>query len=244
MAEVIADNRKMLGVFEALGFELTRELAGGEVEVTFPIARTERFEERVSERDHVAVTASLRPFFEPESVAVVGASRRRGTIGGELFRNIVESDFLGAAYPVNREGVPGAGVRGYRSIGEIPDPVDLVVICVPAGAVLAAAEEALRAHVRALVVITAGFAETGSEGVERQERLLGLVRAHGARLIGPNCLGIAVPGRGLDATFASRSAAPVKRPVSTLSATRRPCSMCSAAYTSPMPPFPSTRSIR
>ena len=208
VAEVVADNRKMLGVFAALGFELTRELEGGEVEVIFPIARTELFEERVSERDHVAVTASLRPFFEPDSVAVVGASRRRGTIGGELFRNIVEADFLGAAYPVNREGVPVAGVRGYRSIAEIPDPVDLAVICVPANAVLAAADEALRARVRALVVISAGFAETGTEGVERQERLLELVRAHGARLIGPNCLGIAVPGRGLDATFASRSAEP------------------------------------
>ncbi|HEY7178011.1 MAG TPA: GNAT family N-acetyltransferase [Gaiella sp.] len=208
VAEVVADNRKMLGVFEALGFELTRELAGGEVEVTFPIARTARFEERVSERDHVAVTASLRPFFEPGGVAVVGASRRRGTIGGELFRNILEADFAGAAYPVNRDGVPVAGVRGYRSIAEIPDQVDLAVISVPAAAVLDAAEEALRAHVRALLVISAGFAETGSEGFERQERLLALVRAHGARLIGPNCLGIAVPGRGLDATFASRSASP------------------------------------
>jgi acetate---CoA ligase (ADP-forming) len=208
VAEVVANNRKMLGVFEALGFELTRELAGGEVEVTFPIARTELYEERVSERDHVAVTASLRPFFEPESVAVIGASRRRGTIGGELFRNILESDFVGAAYPVNRDGVPVAGVRGYRTITEIPDPVDLAVICVPASAVLAAAEDALRVGVRALIVISAGFAETGSEGLDRQERLLELVRAHGARLIGPNCLGIAVPGRGLDATFASRSAEP------------------------------------
>jgi acetate---CoA ligase (ADP-forming) len=208
VAEVVADNRKMLGVFEALGFELTRELAGGEVEVIFPITRTEHFDERVSERDHVAVTASLRPFFEPASVAVVGASRRRGTIGGELFRNIVQADFVGAAYPVNRDGAPVAGVRGYRSIAEIPDPVDLAVLCVPASIVLDAAEEALTARVRALVVITAGFAETGSEGADRQERLLALVRAHGARLIGPNCLGIAVPGRGLDATFASRRSAP------------------------------------
>ncbi|HTK24509.1 MAG TPA: GNAT family N-acetyltransferase [Gaiella sp.] len=208
VAEVVADNRKMLGVFESLGFELTRELEGGEVEVAFPIERTEHFEERVSERDHVAVTASLEPFFEPATVAVVGASRRRGTIGGELFRNILEADFVGAAYPVNRDGVPVAGVRGYRSIAEVPEPVDLAVLCVPATAVLEVAEEALHARVRALLVISAGFAETGSEGAERQERLLALVRAHGARLIGPNCLGIAVPGRGLDATFASRSSPP------------------------------------
>jgi acetyl coenzyme A synthetase (ADP forming)-like protein len=207
VAEVLADNRGMLGVFEALGFELTRELAGGAVEITFPIARTERFEERLAERDHVAVTASLRPFFEPRSVAVIGASRRKGTIGGELFRNIIGGDFAGAAYPVNRDGASVAGVRGYRAIDEIPDPVDLVVICVPAAGVVEAAEQALRHGVRALVVISAGFAETGSDGVERQERLLALVRAHGARLIGPNCLGIAVAGPGLNATFASRSAA-------------------------------------
>jgi acetyl coenzyme A synthetase (ADP forming)-like protein len=208
VAEVLPDNRRMLGVFSALGFELTRELSGGELEITFPIARTERFEERLAERDHVAVTASLRPFFEARSVAVIGASRRRGTIGGELFRNVIEADFAGAAYPVNRDGASVAGVRGYRSIAEIPDPVDLAVICVPAAGVVEAAEDALRHGVRALVVISAGFAETGSEGIDRQERLLALVRAHGARLIGPNCLGISVAGTSLNATFASRSTPP------------------------------------
>ena len=208
VAEVLPDNRRMLGVFEALGFELTRELAGGEVEITFPIARTERFEELLAERDHVAVTASLRPFFEPRSVAVIGASRRRGTIGGELFRNVIEADFQGAAYPVNRDGASVAGVRGYRSVDEIPDPVDVAVVCVPAAGVIEAAEQALARNIRALVVISAGFAETGSDGIDRQERLLALVRAHGARLIGPNCLGISVAGPSLNATFASRSAPP------------------------------------
>ncbi|MGH3079359.1 MAG: GNAT family N-acetyltransferase [Gaiellaceae bacterium] len=208
VAEVLADNRDMLGVFEGLGFELTRELAGGEIEIQFPIARTERYEARQDERDHVAVTASLRPFFEPRSVAVVGASRRRGSIGGELFRNILEADFAGIAYPVNRDGSPVAGVRGYRSVAEIPDEVDLAVISVPAGAVLESAADALRKGVRALVVISAGFAEVGAEGLERQEELLALVRAHGARLIGPNCLGISVAGPSLNATFASRAAPP------------------------------------
>jgi acetyl coenzyme A synthetase (ADP forming)-like protein len=208
VAEVLPDNRDMLGVFEALGFELTRQLAGGEVEIQFPIAHTERYEARVDERDHVAVTASLRPFFEPRSVAVVGASRRRGSIGGELFRNVLDADFTGAAYPVNRDGSPVAGVRGYRSIADIADDIDLAVICVPAGSVLEAAEEALRKGVRALVVISAGFAETGTEGAERQERLLALVRAYGARLIGPNCLGITVARPSLNATFAGRAAPP------------------------------------
>jgi acetyl coenzyme A synthetase (ADP forming)-like protein len=206
LAEVLPRNRDMLGVFEAVGFELSRELESGAVEVQFPIAATEHYESRVAERDHLAVVASLTPFFEPRSVAVVGASRRRGSIGGELFRNVLEGDFAGAAYPVNRDGDPVAGVRGYRAIDEIPDTVDLAVICLPAPAVLEAAESALRSGVRALVVISAGFAEVGSEGVERQDRLLALVRSHGARLIGPNCLGIAAAGPSLNATFAARSA--------------------------------------
>ena len=206
VAEVLPGNREMLGVFEAVGFELTRELEGGEVEVRFPIASTETYELRVAERDHTAVTASLRPFFEPRSVAVVGASRRRGSIGGELFRNILEGDFAGAAYPVNRDGTPVAGVRAYRSIAEIPETVDVAVISLPGAAVIAAADEVLRAGTRALVVISAGFAETGREGAERQEELLALVRSHGARLIGPNCLGIAAAGPSLNATFAARGA--------------------------------------
>jgi acetyl coenzyme A synthetase (ADP forming)-like protein len=203
---VLPDNQNMLAVFEAAGFELTRELAGGEIEVQFPIAPTETYRERVEERDHAAVTASLRPFFEPASVAVIGASRRRGSIGGELFRNILAGDFTGAAYPVNRDGEAVAGVRAYSSVEGIPDPIDLVVICLPAAAVLDAAEQALRTGVRALVVISAGFAEVGRQGAERQERLLALVRAHGARLIGPNCLGIASAARSLNATFAARLA--------------------------------------
>ena len=206
VAEVLPRNRQMLGVFEAVGFELARELQGGELEVQFPIAATDQYEARVAERDHGAVTASLRPFFEARSVAVMGASRRRGSIGGELFRNILAGDYTGAAYPVNRDGEPVAGVRAYTSVEDLPETVDVAVIALPGAAVLEAAEQALRAGVRALVVISAGFAEVGAEGLERQERLLALVRAHGARLIGPNCLGIAVAGPSLNATFAARSA--------------------------------------
>jgi acetate---CoA ligase (ADP-forming) len=208
VAEVMAENADMLKVFEAAGFETRRRLEGGEIEVQFPIAPTESYRAAVDERDHVSVVASLRPFFEPRSVAVIGASSRRGSIGGELFRNVLAADFAGVAYPVNARGEPVAGVRAYRSIEEIPDPVDLAVLALPAAAVLDAAEQALERGVRALVVITAGFAEIGREGEERQRRLLELARAHGARLIGPNCLGIAVSGPRLNATFAGRSAPP------------------------------------
>ena len=208
VAEVMAENQAMLSVFTGAGFDVVRELEHGEVEVSFPITATEAFQERVEERDHVAVAASLQPFFEPSSVAVIGASRRRGSIGGELFRNVLEADFDGTAYPVNRGGEPVAGVRGYESISEIPDAVELAVICVPGPRVLEAAEQALDKGVRALCVISSGFAETGAAGVERQEQLLALVRSHGARLLGPNCLGIASSKPKLNATFAPRALPP------------------------------------
>jgi acetyl coenzyme A synthetase (ADP forming)-like protein len=208
VAEVMAENRAALAVFADAGFEVVRELDRGEVELRFPIAATDGFRTRVEERDHVAVAASLRPFFAPRSVAVVGASRRRGSIGGELFRNVLEADFTGAVYPVNRGGEPVAGVRAFTSIEEVPEPVDLAVICLPGAQVLDAARAALEKGVRALCVISSGFAETGAEGMERQERLLELVRAHGARLVGPNCLGIASSAPRLNATFAPRALPP------------------------------------
>src|SRR5438067_3709509 len=129
VAEVLPENRAMLGVFEGTGLEVTRELDAGEFEVRFPIAPTERYMRTRDERDHLAVTASLRSFFRPSSVAVIGASRRRGSIGGELFRNILAADFVGATYPVNRGAEPVAGVRGYATIADIGAPIDLAVIC-------------------------------------------------------------------------------------------------------------------
>ena len=208
VGEVLAENAPMIRVFEGVGFEVSRAREGGDVEMTFPIAATQDYVSHVEARDHTAVVASLRPFFEARTVAVVGASSRRGTIGGELFRNVIEGEFAGSAYPVNRNGEPVAGVRGYGSISEIPDPVDLAVVCVPAAAVLDAVQSALDAGVKAVCVISAGFAEIGSEGAERQRALLAMIRGHGARLLGPNCLGISSAAVRLNATFASRSAPP------------------------------------
>ncbi len=208
VAEVMPENKGMLKVFEDAGFVVTRVLDYGTIEVAFPIAPTEEYLAHVDERDHLAVVASLRPFFSPTSVAVVGASSRPESIGGRIFRNVLDAEFDGAAYPINRSGEPVAGVRAYRSFEELPEVADLAVICLPGAHVLDSAEEALTAGVRALCVISAGFAETGSEGLERQDRLLALVRAHGGRLIGPNCLGIAVAGPRLNATFGPRALPP------------------------------------
>jgi acetyl coenzyme A synthetase (ADP forming)-like protein len=202
VAEVMPENEPMLRVFADAGFAVSRRLEGGTTEVRLEIAPTEEYRAAVDERDHVAVVASLAPFFRPKTVAVVGASTRRGSIGGELFRNILDSNFDGIAYPVNPKAASVAGVRAYPSVADIPDPVDLVVFCVPGESVLAEAEVAMQKGTRALCVISAGFAETGADGIRRQEQLLARVRAHGARLIGPNCLGIFAAGPGLNATFA------------------------------------------
>ncbi|HET8651638.1 MAG TPA: GNAT family N-acetyltransferase [Gaiellaceae bacterium] len=208
LAEVLAENSQMLHVFEAVGFASTRTLESGTVEVEFRIAPTETYLERVDERDHLAAVASLRPFFAPSSVAVLGASRRAESIGGQLFRNIIAGEFEGVAYPVNPAGDAVAGVRGYRSVGELPETPDLVVVCLPARHVLAGVEDALRRGTRAICVISAGFAEIGEEGRTRQDELLALLRAHGGRLVGPNCLGLAVSAPRLNATFGPRALPP------------------------------------
>ena len=208
LADVLPDNRQMLRVFEAVGFEATRTNESGTVEVAFEIAPTTYYLERVDERDHLASVASLRPFFAPTSVAVLGASRRRESIGGQLFRNVISAEFQGVVYPVNPAGDAVAGVKGYRSAAELPEVPDLVVVCLPAQHVLGGVTDALDRGTRAICVISAGFAEVGEEGRARQEVLLAQVRSRGGRLVGPNCLGIAVAAPQLNATFGPRALPP------------------------------------
>jgi acetate---CoA ligase (ADP-forming) len=205
VAVVLPSNRQMLKVFEAVGFEGTRTYDSGTVEVEFRIAATEAYLERVDSRDHLAAVSSLRPFFAPSSVAVLGASRRKESIGGLLFRNIVAGEFEGVVYPINPAGDAVAGVRGYGSVDELPETPDLAVVCLPAEHVLAGVEAALRRGTRAICVISAGFAEVGDDGRARQDELLALVRSLGGRLVGPNCLGIAVSAPHLNATFGPRA---------------------------------------
>ncbi len=210
VAEVMFDNTAMLRVFADAGFETSRETVSGTIEVHLSLGRTETLRARVDERDHVGVVTSLRPFFDPATVAVIGASPRAGSIGGELFRNVLRGEYRGVAFPVNRSGDSVAGVRAYTSVAAIGEHVDLAVVCLPGQAVLPAADEALAAGVSALCVISAGFAEVGTEGQARQDELLALVRSHGARLLGPNCLGIAVAAPRLNATFGPRALPPGK----------------------------------
>jgi acetate---CoA ligase (ADP-forming) len=202
-ADVLPTDAPMLHVFRDAGFETTQVLDGGEVRVALRLARTGAYLARVDQRTHTGVAASLRPFFVPASVTVVGASAKPGSIGGALFRNLVDGGFPGRAYPVNRTGEPVAGIPAVRSVAELPEAPELAVVSVPGPAVLDAVDDVLDRGVRAVCVISAGFAEMGSDGIARQNALLARVRAAGARLIGPNCLGLAVPPRHLNATFAA-----------------------------------------
>jgi acetyl coenzyme A synthetase (ADP forming)-like protein len=202
-AEVLPHNRKMVGVFRDSGFPVTTRAAPGLVQVELPTSLSPEALERFEQREQAAATAAMRAFLAPRSVAVVGASRRRGTVAGELFHNLLTAGFNGPVYPVNPNTPVVQSVLAYPSVGEVPGPVDLAVLVVPAAGVVRAARECAAKSVRALVVISAGFAETGPEGAQRQAQLLRVCREAGMRLIGPNCLGIlnTDPDVRLDATF-------------------------------------------
>jgi acetyltransferase len=146
----------------------------------------------------------LDAVFSPRSIAVVGASRHPGKIGYEILRNLIVNEYQGILYPVNPNARSIHGIRAYPTVGDIPDPIDLAVIAVPADLAIAAAEECGQKGVRALVVITAGFREVGGAGIEREDRLLRICREHGMTMIGPNCMGVinTHPEIRMDATFA------------------------------------------
>ena len=203
-AELLAANNAMLRVFRESGFPIEVTAEAGQLLVTFPTSLTDEAVRRFDDREANAAVNALKLFFNPRAIAVIGASRRRGTIGGEIFHNLLSYGFSGPVYPVNKTTPVVQCVPAYPSIEEIPGPVDLAIVVVPAAEVVSTAEACGRKGVRALVVISAGFAETGVEGQVRQAELVRACRAAGMRLIGPNCMGIANTENDvrLDATFA------------------------------------------
>jgi acetate---CoA ligase (ADP-forming) len=146
----------------------------------------------------------LDSLLRPRSIAVVGASRSPNTIGYQILHNLLRHGYAGAVYPVNPSAASIHSIRAYRSIAEIPDPVDLAVIVVPKQHVLAVAEACGEKGVGGLVVISAGFREIGGAGAERERALMEVVRRYGMRLVGPNCMGVlnTEPGVSMNATFA------------------------------------------
>jgi acyl-CoA synthetase (NDP forming)/GNAT superfamily N-acetyltransferase len=200
-AQTLPENLAMLRVFSDAGLSVRRRLTSDVIELTMPIPREaalgadSTYLDAVAGREQRAGVASLAPLLAPGSVAVVGASRRPGSIGREILLNIRDAGFTGALYGVNPHASEVDGVPCLPSVSALPQPPDLVVVSVPPGAVLDVAEECGKRGARSLVVITSGLAADG------KDELLAICRRHGMRLAGPNCFGIAVPRLGLDATF-------------------------------------------
>jgi acetyl coenzyme A synthetase (ADP forming)-like protein len=146
----------------------------------------------------------LDAILKPGSIAVIGASRQPDTIGFQILDNLVRWGFHGPIYPVNPNATSIHSIRAYPSVGAIPDPVDLAIIVVRKQFVLDVAEECGRKGVKGLVVITAGFAEVGGEGVAREQKLVEIVKRYGMRMVGPNCMGVlnTDPAVSMLATFA------------------------------------------
>jgi acetyltransferase len=144
----------------------------------------------------------LEHFFTPKSVAVIGASSEPGKVGYDIVRNLKEASFHGEIYPVNPKAEVILELPVYKSVLDIPDPVDLAVIVVPAKIVIPVLEECGQKGIDAVVIISAGFKEIGPEGAALQQQLMEVARKHRIRVIGPNCLGIIVPPVGLNASFA------------------------------------------
>lgn len=161
--------------------------------------------ERSAEQEKIDAIVSLRVFLKPRSIAVIGASRRQGTIGNKLFHNLLHQEFKGVVYPVNPNAEAVASVKTYPSVLDIPGEVELAVVIVPAETVQQVIEQCGRKGVQGAVIISAGFGESGAEGMERQVRLVETAHSYGMHLIGPNCMGIinTDPQVNMNATFSS-----------------------------------------
>lgn len=198
-----AGNREMLNVFRDSGFPIEETGEDGYVTVSLSVLPDRESVARAEMRDRLATIASLRPIFSPRSVAVIGASRDPGSIGYRVFRNLIVNRFNGPVYPVNPRAEVVSSVLAYKSILDVPGHVDLAIIAVPRDQVMPVVDECGRKGVRALVVLTAGFAETGPDGRRLQQELVRQVHGYGMRLVGPNCLGLlnTDPGISLNASF-------------------------------------------
>jgi acetyl coenzyme A synthetase (ADP forming)-like protein len=200
VADVMPQNRRMLDVFQAAGFDEQARYRDDVVHVELGIEPTDSARAAIEEREHRAEARSVARLLTPASVAVIGASRNPATVGHQVLRNLLAGGFAGPVYPVNPGAPHVASVRAYPTVLDIPDPVDLAVIAVPAPAVRDTIEQCGRKGVSGLVVLSAGFAEIG-DGIDAQTELRDLAHLHGMRLVGPNCIGVANTAIGLDATF-------------------------------------------
>ena len=191
--DVLAENEKMLQLVQDSGFRFAQKMEyeeQGLYRMMLDITPIPAVLEKALERERASTITSLKSFLTPRSIAVIGASRRPGSIGNKLFHNILEEDFKGIVYPVNPNAESVASVKTYPSITDIPGSVDLAIIIVPAELVQGVVEQCGQKGVRGIIVISSGFGETGTDGQKRQDQLLETVRSFGMRLVGPNCMGV------------------------------------------------------
>ncbi len=152
----------------------------------------------------------LGGFFNPKTVAVIGASEREGSVGRAVVHNLKTGGFAGKIFPVNSRRSEILGLAAFPSIGKVPEPVDLAVVCIPAAGVPAIVRECIEADTKTAVVISAGFREQGPAGLQLERQVAAELSRGPMRLIGPNCLGVMNPIIGLNATFSQTIARPGK----------------------------------
>ncbi|MGI8523697.1 MAG: GNAT family N-acetyltransferase [Nocardioides sp.] len=205
VAEILPDNQRMIQTFRDAGYRLMSTYEDGVMMLEFAIEPTDTAIGVMASREHRAEAASIQKFFNPRSVAVIGASRRQDTIGQALVRHLVLGDYTGRVYVVNPKTPAVSGLPAYASVADIPGDVDVAIVAVPADAVQDVVLDCAAKGVSGLVVISSGFAETGEDGRRRQRRLVGLARSYGLRIVGPNCLGIinTDPAVSLNASLSS-----------------------------------------
>lgn len=194
VAYVLPENNQMIKVLADLGLDVRRRFEDGTVHVRIGVTPTPRLVAGIEARAHEAGRASLRRVLAPRSVAVIGASRDPSAIGHKVVRNLIDGGFDGPIYAINPKSE-----TCYPSIHDVPGPVDLAVVAVPAVHVLDVARECAEAGVRGLAVLSSGFAESGQREAERD--LVKICRSAGMRLIGPNCLGVVTSAARLNASF-------------------------------------------
>jgi len=208
-AEVLSENQTMLRVFIDAGYAVNREFFSGVVDLGFDIKPTESSLAVIASREHRAESRSIARLLSPRSIAVIGASNEDRKLGHAVLVNLLRSGFTGPVYPVNPETLSVQGVRAYKSVLDIPDPVDIAVVTVPAASVAQVVESCRIKGVHGLVVVTGGFADIDplgeqGDGADAQRRMVAMARASGMRVLGPNCLGVVNtdPAVRLNATLA------------------------------------------
>lgn len=213
-AEVLPANNKMIKVFRDAGYTQKRSFEDGSVHLTLDLEPTAESLAVQRGREQRAEARSVQRLLAPGSVAVVGAGRAPGGVGRTVLRNLLEAGYTGRTYAVNRAFAEDQreidGVPAFRSVGEIGEPVDLAVVAVPAERVPEVVADCGEHGVQGLVVLTAGYAESGAEGRERQFELVRQARSYGMRIIGPNSFGIISTAEAvrLNASLAPESPAP------------------------------------